>query len=169
MAELYQKKKVVTLKCSSCKMVRFARVDVKRKTDLCPKCSLRKVRIEQGDVLHTLSNHPIYKRWKAMKRRCVDPAKRRSYLDKGITVCDEWSDSFLRFFEWSLRNGFSSELELDRIDNSGNYCPENCRWVSHKVNMNNTNRSSRKDAEEVSPEPPLQGGIDVNHQEVPLL
>ena len=168
MAELYQKKKVVTLKCSICKVVRFARADVKRKTDLCPKCSLRKVRMEQGDILHGLSEHPVYRRWKALKRRCVDPAKRRSYLDKGITVCDEWTESFLRFFEWSLRNGFSPELELDRIDNDGNYCPENCRWVTHKENMQNRG-SKPKHFQEIDSEPPLQGGIDVNHQEVPLL
>ena len=61
------------------------------------------------------------------------------YGDRGISVCKEWAESFESFVEWSLSNGYSDNLEIDRIDNNGNYCPENCRWVTHMENSRNRN------------------------------
>ena len=52
-------------------------------------------------------------------------------------MCDEWANSFPAFKKWSVENGYSDSLEIDHIDNNGNYCPGNCRWVTHKVNCNN--------------------------------
>ena len=127
----------IEILCPDCKEVRQIRADQKRKTDRCKACSIRHIRIEKGDILHSLSTHPLYIRWNGMKQRVNDPLKRKSYLDKGIIVCDEWNISFLSFYEWSISNGFNENLELDRINNSGNYCPENCRWITHKENCLN--------------------------------
>jgi hypothetical protein len=52
-------------------------------------------------------------------------------------MCDEWRDNFPSFVEWSLRSGYSDELTLDRINNDGNYEPDNCRWVTMLVQANN--------------------------------
>lgn len=127
-------RKKIEIECPDCKKVRNVRIDQKRKTDRCQVCSIKNTRIEKGDILHSLSTHPLYIRWVGMKRRVNDPVKRKSYLDKGVIVCEEWKNNFLNFYEWSVASGFESNLELDRIDNDGNYCPANCRWISHKEN-----------------------------------
>jgi len=77
-------------------------------------------------------------RWISMMNRCYDP-KRHSYPrygGRGIQVCSEWHDMYV-FAEWCRNNGYKKELQLDRIDNDGNYCPENCRFVTSKENSRN--------------------------------
>lgn len=77
-----------------------------------------------------------------MKNRCSNPKCNRSYvyLEKGITVCDEWRNNFQAFYDWSITHGYSNELTLDRIDNDGNYEPANCRWVTNRIQ--NINKDS---------------------------
>ena len=84
------------------------------------------------------SKHPMYPRWCNMKARCNNP-KATSYKDyggRGILVCARWANFFL-FLE-DMEEGWKPELLLDRIDNDGNYTPENCRWVSRSVSNKNT-------------------------------
>jgi hypothetical protein len=63
------------------------------------------------------------------------------YGGKGIKICDEWLKDFSSFYVWAAENGYKENLTLDRIDNDGNYCPENCRWVSQKEQIRNTSRN----------------------------
>ena len=74
----------------------------------------------------------LHRRWSDMRRRCRD-ASRSDYVyygGRGIMVCDEWNSSFIPFRDWSFANGALPELELERIHNDGNYCPENCYWTT---------------------------------------
>lgn len=62
------------------------------------------------------------------------------YGGRGISICEVWMDKefgFPNFYKWSLENGYSENLSIDRIDGSGNYEPNNCRWATRKVQQNN--------------------------------
>ena len=82
----------------------------------------------------------LYTTWCNMKARCANKDN-LIYGGKGISVCKEWLNSYLCFKEWSFENGYSDILTIDRIDSSGNYEPNNCRWVSSKTQNNNTSRN----------------------------
>ena len=61
-------------------------------------------------------------------------------------MCEEWSVSYLAFKLWALGNGYSEGLQIDRIDNDGNYEPANCRWVTPHENTWNRRSSKRRTA-----------------------
>lgn len=83
---------------------------------------------------HRLSHTKTYKSWKNMRQRCRNKAN-RWYGKRGITVCDEWENSFRAFYR---DMGEKPEgLTLDRIDNDKGYCKENCRWASPSVQSTN--------------------------------
>lgn len=84
----------------------------------------------------------LYRIWSAMKGRCTNKNNARFYLygKKGIKVCEEWQ-RFEPFRDWAVSNGYTDELTIDRIDYSGDYTPENCRWTTYKVQSNNTSRN----------------------------
>lgn len=75
-------------------------------------------------------------RYNRMKERCTNPNCKsyHRYGGRGIKVCDEWMKDFSAFESWALSHGFKPELKLDRIDNDGDYCPENCKFVTNKEN-----------------------------------
>jgi hypothetical protein len=85
----------------------------------------------------------LYGVWKSMIQRCRDPhiTRAKSYVDKGVSVCEEWKD-YAVFREWAIASGYSEGLSIDRIDNDGNYEPSNCKWSTNKEQANNrsTNR-----------------------------
>lgn len=76
--------------------------------------------------------------WNGMKSRCLNPksVSYKNYGGRGISICNEWMN-FENFHNWALGNGYSDDLQIDRIDNDGNYEPNNCRWITKKENMQN--------------------------------
>lgn len=76
--------------------------------------------------------------YRAMIDRCYRTcnAAYDNYGGRGIKICDEWLDD-RKFVEWAINNGYSEGLSLDRINNNGNYSPDNCRWTTYKVQANN--------------------------------
>lgn len=89
-------------------------------------------------MTHGMSTTRQYKIRVAMLERCYykNAASYRNYGGKGITVCDRWVASFQNFWE-DMKQGYSDNLTIDRIDSSKGYYKENCRWVSMKTQGNN--------------------------------
>jgi len=97
----------------------------------------------EGNYIHGMHNSRPKSIYHHMKRRCTTEkeAKYEDYGGRGISYDPKW-ETFLGFWE-DMEEGYSDELELDRIDVDGNYCKENCRWVDKYLQAFNTRK--RKD------------------------
>lgn len=97
---------------------------------------------KEGNPIHGLKYHPLYSTWMGMKQRCLNPNTGRyvDYGGRGIKICSEWMD-IVKFVSWAVANGWNKGLTLDRKDNDGDYCPENCEFVTYETNSGHTRRS----------------------------
>ena len=91
---------------------------------------------------HGLSKHPLMRIWMDILVRCgvykcKDEKTYARYGGRGITICDEWRDSFQAFYDWCMANGWKPGLQIDRKDNSNGYSPDNCHFVTAKENTRN--------------------------------
>ena len=86
-----------------------------------------------------VTNTRLYNIWKLMKRRCYNPKCKefKNYGGRGISICEEWRNSFPLFAEWALLNGYAENLCIERVENNEGYYPENCKWTTAKEQGSN--------------------------------
>lgn len=122
--------------CNECGYVKFAAYGkfsgAKSATTICNH-------LDAGGryVVSTMwSNERIGRIFKGMKRRCYDSDDKsyKWYGGKGIKICKEWLDNPKLFEEWSLTNGYASNLTIDRLNENEDYSPSNCRWITGEDN-----------------------------------
>lgn len=102
---------------------------------------LQRAKTIERNIVHGKSKTRIYRIYQHMVERCFSKSDKRylEYGGRGITICAEWlsEHGFEHFYKWSVHNGYSDNLTIDRKDVNGNYEPLNCRWVSMKIQQNN--------------------------------
>ena len=103
-------------------------------------CYGKKQRLK-AKTKHGLSHTRIKRIYHNMLSRCYNPKtpKFKNHGGRGIKVCDEWlgENGFINFVNWAMSNGYDEELTLDRIDNDGDYSPDNCRWADEETQHKN--------------------------------
>lgn len=120
--------------CGKTTMVHGVRLRNGR-TQSCGCLNIEKV--IKSNTKHSLSNHPLYKIRCGIIERCtkVENHAYKNYGGRGIKICPEWENSFVVFYEWAMENGYKKGLHIDRIDNNGDYTPDNCHFVEPKDNI----------------------------------
>ena len=133
------KKDYTTIQCKNCSIdISVCKYELTRKNPhkgLCRVCAMEK---KSKDIKAKTSRDDIYlkKQLRNIKARCSGKYdKYASYTKKGIQLCVEWKRNPQVFIDWAKANGWKRNLTIDRINNDGNYEPNNCRWISNEQNV----------------------------------
>lgn len=132
-----QHRKYVSIICNKCnkiKNVRFS--DVEKYSNQCLCNNIKYIHDEHHKRLYRIYHH--------IKDRCYNSNNDayKNYGFKGVRMCEDWLSDFIVFKQWALNNGYDKTLTIDRINSNGDYCPENCRWITKSENVARSNISN---------------------------
>ena len=118
----------------------------------CLKSEVAKRIFSKLNTTHGETKTRLFNLWTRIKDRCYREKNPnyRNYGGRGIKMCDEWKDDFVKFRTWAINSGYKEELlkngknkwTIDRINNDGDYEPSNCRWVTIKQQCRNRRTNS---------------------------
>jgi hypothetical protein len=106
-------------------------------------CGCYKIeKVTNENITHGLNDHRLYSIYHNMISRCYNEKidTYELYGGRGIKICNEWlnkENGFINFYKWSIQNGYTEFLTLDRMNVNGNYTPDNCRWATNQQQSNN--------------------------------
>ncbi|NVZ91348.1 hypothetical protein HX813_24240 [Pseudomonas yamanorum] len=131
------RRSIGVFRCPECLVEFETRMErAKVMTGLCIPCANKAAGRKRATHGLNNSNSRLHVTWANMKRRCLKPRGSEIQKYHGVTLCEEWM-SFEPFMEWSLANGYSDRLTLDRIESAKGYEPGNCRYADYNVQAAN--------------------------------
>ena len=113
-------------------------------------CYNREGSLKPG-ATHMLSGTRLYRIWENMIARCENRNSDswKNYGGRGISICSEWRNDFLSFYNWAISHGYDDSLTIDRIDNDKGYEPNNCQFLSRSENTKKMLREKASNRERV--------------------
>ena len=125
-------------KCDCGNEIQVVGIDLKSGHTQSCGCLQKEVLLKRT-IKHNMSKSRIHRIWSRMKSRCYNEKviEYKNYGGRGIIIYDEWKNNFQNFYNWSINNGYSDDLTIDRINNDGNYEPSNCRWIDNEQQQKN--------------------------------
>lgn len=127
--------------------VRYGKIPIIKRTKTNTYVDSEFIYKPRQNYVAELGKHPrLSNIIRGARQRCNNPNHRnyRAYGGRGIKVCEEWQNNTGSFIKWALENGYQDNLTLDRIDNDGDYCPENCQWITALENVKKRKQDNEK-------------------------
>lgn len=87
-------------------------------------------------MTHGYSQEKLYRVYHGIKRRCYNQNSKdfNNYGGRGISMCNEWKEDYMAFRNWAIEHEYQEGKQIDRINNDGNYEPNNCQFISQQEN-----------------------------------